>query len=368
MKMKRLLIFIGVIFLIALAACTTGNPGTSNQPAQVTEDEIVNSPDNNTENGQQSNLDKDSDTDSPYVPVQVRVGVMKGPTAIGLVEFMGKAESEEISSNNFNFEISAAIDEMVPKIVQGNVDIAAVPANMAAVLFNNTQGRVQVLAINTLGMMYILEKSDVILSVEDLRGKTIFASGKGASPEFVLNYILMENGLDPERDLSIEWKSEHTECVAALSTNDDAIAILPQPFVTIALRSNESIRIALDLNQEWDRLQETSDNPSALVTGVVIARSEFASENPEAISDFLDRYAHSVEYVNSNIVEAAAMVGEYDIVPEAIAREAIPFCNITFIEGQEMMDKLSGYLSVLFEQNPQSVGGSLPSDEFYWFR
>jgi NitT/TauT family transport system substrate-binding protein len=281
---------------------------------------------------------------------------------------MDKADNGEINTYIYSFEILSAIDEMVPKIVQENVDIAAVPANLSSVLYNNTQGDIHVLAINTLGMMYILESGDTISSIEDLRGKTILASGKGGVVEFALNYILTENGIDPETDLTIEWKSEHTECVIAFTTIENAIAVLPQPFVTIALRSDEEIRIALDLNQEWDKLQDASDNPSSLITGVVIVRKEFAAEHPEVVADFLQHYNASVDFVNSNIDEAAALVGQYDIVPEPVAQMAIPYCNIVFIEGQEMREKLSGYLEVLYNQNPQSVGGTLPSDEYYYIR
>jgi len=301
-------------------------------------------------------------------PADVNVASIKGPSSIGMVKLMDVADSGEISANNYSFEIVASADEIVPKIVQGKIDVAAVPANLSSVLYNNTQGAVQVIAVSTLGMVYIVENGETIGSVEDLRGCTLYSALKGKSPEYDLNYILRANGIDPEKDLSIEWKSEHTECVAALVASENAIAVLPQPFVTSAQMSNANIRIALDLNREWEKLQEQSDDPSALVTGVVVARTEFIEQNPGAIADFLGRYAASVEFANSNVDETAALVGEYDIFPEAVARRAIPYCNITFISGQEMRQKLSGYLRFLFEQNPQSVGGALPNEEFYYIR
>jgi len=299
-------------------------------------------------------------------PVSANVAVIKGPSSIGMVKFMDEVDSGEITTNNFSFEIFASADEIVPQIVQGKIDIAAVPANLSSVLYNNTQGAIQVISISTLGMMYIVENGNTINSIEDLRGKTIYAGFKGKSPEYDLNYILSGNKIDPEKDIYIEWKSEHTEAVTALTTNENAIAVLPQPFVTITQMANENIRIALDLNYEWNKLQEATENPSLLVTGVIIARNEFVENNPGALADFLSHYAASVEYANSNIDETAALVGQYDIFPVAVAQKAIPYCNIAFIEGQEMKEKLSGYLSVLFEQNPQSVGGALPSDEFYF--
>lgn len=307
-------------------------------------------------------------TDSDASPQNVNVAAIKGPSSIGMIKFMDEADNGEVNTNKFSFEIFATADEIIPKIVQGKIDIAAVPPNLSAVLFTSTQGEVQVLAIGTLGMMYIVENGNTINSIEDLRGRTIYAGFKGKSPEYDLSYILNAYGIDPEKDLDIEWKSEHAESVAALTTSENAIAALPQPFVTITQMANKNIRIALDLNQEWDKIQETSEHPSLLITGVVVARKEFVEQNPGAVADFLDRYAASVEYVNSNVNEAAVLVGNYDIFPAAVAQTAIPYCNITFIEGQEMREKLSGYLSILFEQNPQSVGGALPSDEFYFIR
>ncbi|HJC57816.1 MAG TPA: PhnD/SsuA/transferrin family substrate-binding protein [Candidatus Eisenbergiella intestinipullorum] len=299
---------------------------------------------------------------------QVRVMALKGPTAMGMVQLMDSAEAGAVNGNSYTFTIAASADEVTPKLVQGNADIAAVPANLASVLYNNTEGQVQVLAINTLGVLYIVENGDSIQSVSDLAGKTIYASGKGSTPEYALNYILSENGIDPESDVTIEWKSEHSECVAALASDEDGIAMLPQPFVTTAQAQNENLRIALDLTKEWDALQADAEEPSALITGVVVVRTAFAAEHPEAVSAFLDSYQESVDYVNANTAEAAALIEKYDIVTAAVAEKALPYCNITFIEGEEMKEKLSGYLSVLAEQNPTSVGGSLPADDFYYIR
>ncbi|MDO4285868.1 MAG: ABC transporter substrate-binding protein [Eubacteriales bacterium] len=299
-------------------------------------------------------------------PVDVNVMALKGPTAMGMVQFMDQVDSGAITDQNYQFTIAAAADEVTPKLVQGEADIAAVPANLASVLYNNTEGGVEVLAINTLGVLYIVESGDTVQSVEDLKGRTIYASGKGSTPEYALNYILTQNGIDPETDVTIEWKSEHAECLSALMADSEAIAMLPQPFVTTAQTKSDTIRVALDLTQEWDKLQEGSENPSALITGVVVARKAFVEENPAAVESFLAHYQESVDYVNSNVDEAAQLVGKYDIVTAEVAQKAIPECNITYIAGSEMKEKLSGYLAVLLEQNPQSVGGALPGDDFYY--
>ena len=316
-----------------------------------------------TESGSNSSTASQAQTSTP---VDMNVTALKGPTEMGMVKFMNDCEEETITDNNYNFSIAASIDEVTPKIVQGEIDIAAVPANVASVLYNNTEGGVKVLAINTLGVLYMVESGDTIHSVEDLRGKTIYASGKGATPEYALNYILEQNGIDPAKDVTIEWKSEHSECVAALNASENAIAMLPQPFVTTAQSKNSNLRVALDLTEEWDKLQENAESPSTLVTGVVVARTEFIEQNPQAVEDFLKHYQESVDYVNKNVNEGAALVGKYDIVTEAVAQKAIPECNITFISGNEMKEKLSGYLSVLNDQNAKSIGGKLPADDFYY--
>ena len=293
-------------------------------------------------------------------PIDVNIMALKGPTAMGLVEMM--------ESSDYNFSIAASVDEVSPKLLQGETDIAAIPANLASVLYNKTEGEIQVLAINTLGVLYIVENGETIQSVADLKGKTIYASGKGATPEYALNYILSSNGINPETDVTIEWKSEHSECVAALASQENAVAMLPQPFVTTAQTKNPEIRTALDLTKEWDALQEGEEKKSSMITGVVVARKEFAEENPEEIQEFLKEYHTSVDCVNENITDAAQLIEKYDIVPAAVAEKALPACNIVCIDGEEMEEKLSGYLEVLKAQNPQAVGGEVPNHDFYYIQ
>ena len=304
-----------------------------------------------------------------FALADTRVVALKGPTAMGMVQMMKESEAGGLlADRGYSFELAAAVDEVTPKIVKGDVDIAAVPANLASVLYNNTEGGVKVLAINTLGVLYIVEKGENVKSVEDLRGKTIYASGKGATPEYALNYILSGNGIDPEKDVTIEWKSEHAECLSALLAADDGIAMLPQPFVTVAQTKAEGIRIALDMTEAWNALQEGAETPSAMLTGVVVARTAFIEEHPEAVASFLDDYAVSVAFVNDDTEAAAELIGGYDIVAAPVALKALPFCNIVLIEGEELQQKLSGYLTVLFEQNPKAVGGKLPEADFYFAR
>ncbi len=360
--MKKLL-----MLPISLALCLTLITGCGSQaggPSEVQPTET-----SGAESQAPGEETKETADISDTTDTAVRVMALKGPTAMGLVEFMNESESGAVNGNDYEFTIAASADEVTPKLVQGEADIAAVPANLASVLYNNTEGQVQVLAINTLGVLYIVDTGDTVHSAADLKGKTIYASGKGATPEYAIDYILMKNGIDPEKDVTIEWKSEHAECVAALAASEDGgIALLPQPFVTIAQTQDDRIRIALDLTEEWDMLQKDEETPSALLTGVVVARADFIEEHPETISAFMDSYKKSVDYVNGNMEEAAKLIEKFDIVPAAVAQKALPYCNITFIEGAEMKDKLSGYLSVLLEQNEKSVGGEIPADDFYYER
>ncbi|MBP3650941.1 MAG: ABC transporter substrate-binding protein [Clostridia bacterium] len=291
------------------------------------------------------------------------VAALKGPTAMGMVKMMS-----DDAGANWNFAIAAAADEIAPKLIQGELDIAAVPANLAATLYNKTQGKVQVLAINTLGVLYIIENGETVQSVEDLKGRTIYSAGQGATPEYALNYILKENGIDPTTDVNIIFSKEHTECLNAVLNDENAVALLPQPFVTTAMTKAPGVRIALDLNQLWADVQEGKENQSALLTGVVVARKEFVENNPEAVNAFMDAYAASVAFANEDVDATAALIGSYEIVPEAVAKAALPYCCIVMIEGEEMQQKLSGYLQVLFDQNPASVGGAMPNEDFYFQR
>jgi len=293
----------------------------------------------------------------------IRIAGLKGPTSIGLVKVM-KDNADGKVANKYEFTIAGSADEITPKLNKGELDMAAIPANLASVLYNNTNGAIKVLAINTLGVLYIVEKGDTVKSVADLKGKTIYATGKGSTPEYTLRYILSKNGVDPDNDVTIEWQSEPTAVVPLLKANDNAIAMLPQPYVTVAQSNVEGLNIALNLTDEWGKIEGSG----ALVTGVLVARTEFVEKHPDAVKKMLNEYAASSEYVNANIDDAAALVEEFDIFKAAIAKKAIPYCNIKVITGDEMRTSLSSYLAVLFEQNAKAVGGKLPDDAFYYVK
>ncbi|MBE6678448.1 MAG: ABC transporter substrate-binding protein [Ruminococcaceae bacterium] len=291
----------------------------------------------------------------------IRIGGLKGPTTMGLVKLM-EDFSDKKTACNYDFKVEAAADALTPLLIKGELDMIAIPANVASVLYNKTNGGVQVLAINTLGVLYIVERGNSISSVADLKGKTIYATGKGTTPEYSLRYILSKNGLDPDEDVEIVWKTEATEVVAQLANTEGGIAMLPQPFVTVAQNQITELEIALNLNDEWS----AADDSTSMVTGVTIVRKEFAAEHPELIKAFLAEYKASTEYIVANPAEAAPWVEAKIGVKAPIAQKAIPYCNISHITGADMKAKLSGYLGVLFEQNAQSVGGKLPADDFYY--
>lgn len=286
----------------------------------------------------------------------VRVGALTGPTAMGMVQLL--------ESDGCTPMIFGAADELTPLILKGEVDIAAVPANLAAVLYNRTKGEIAVLAVNVLGVLYLCEyNSRELTDVASLKGKTIYATGKGSTPEYFLRHILVQNGLDPDADVTIEWKSEPGEVVALLNANQSGIAMLPQPYVTAAAgQLGEGFRAVLSVSEEWEK----AEDGTRCTTAVVIARREFIRQDPDAVESFLDQLAQSVNWVNENPEEAGALCQELGIAKAAVAQKAIPACNLVCITGSEMKQALSGCLAVIEAQNPKAVGGSLPGDDFYY--
>lgn len=292
----------------------------------------------------------------------LRIGALKGPTSMGMAYVFAAADAKE---NVLQYRILGSPEELIPLLAKKELDVAAVPSNLAAVLYAKTKGDIQVLNINTLGVLYLVERGERVQSIADLKGKTLLASGKGATPEYALHYLLQANGLAWE-DVRVEWKSEHAEVVAALAENKDAVALLPEPFVSSAEAKIADLRRAVDLTAAWDEAQKGGKAPSALVMGVLIARREVVKEHPEAIAQLLSAISQSVDQVKQDPAAAAKVIGTLGIVPEAVAQKAIPHANLVSITGAEMKEKLSGYLRVLEKQNAEAIGGALPADDFYY--
>lgn len=340
MKKKMIAVIMGIVMsVVVLAGCGADSSDTE---SDITAEEI-----------------------QDYAAVDVKVGSLKGPTSIGLVYLMDQAEKGE-AANNYEFTMAAAADELLPSMISGDLDIILVPANVASVLYNKTEGGVTVVDINTLGVLYMVSGDDTIQSMEDLRGRTVYLTGKGTTPDYVLQYLLAENGLTAE-DVVLEYKSEATEVAAVLAKTPEAIGVLPQPFVTAACAQNENLSVVLDLTEEWAAVQ--GEGGSSLVTGVTVVRDDFLEKNKEAVDKFLEEHAVSTDYANENVEAAAELVAAAGIIEKApVAVKAIPECNITYIDGTDMQTALSGYLEVLFEQDASSVGGNLPGDDFYYIR
>ncbi len=294
--------------------------------------------------------------------VTMNVAGLKGPTTMGMVKLIDEANNGE-ATNDYNFTMAGTADEITPKLVQGELDIAAVPCNLASVLYNKTEGGIKVLAVNTLGVLYLVEKGDDVATIEDLRGKTIYMTGKGSVPEYTVRHILEANGLVVDTDVNIEWKNEANEIVALMQSGDEEIvAVLPQPFATVAQSQVEGLHTVMDLNDAWAAIE----GDSQIVTGVIVARSEFVEQYPQHVAGFLAEYAESIEYVNANPTEAATLIENVGIVKAAVAEKALPYCNITYLDGADMQAAVSGYLNILYEQNPKAVGGALPAEDFYY--
>lgn len=294
--------------------------------------------------------------------VPVRLGAMTGPTGIGMVKLFDDADKDAASP--YTYTVKGAADELTPLLLQGELDIVSVPANLASVLYNKTEGKVKALAVNVLGVLYLAEyNSDEITSLTDLKGKTIYATGKGSTPEYFLRYVLTQNGLDPDTDVTLDWKSEPSEVLAVLNGQGSGIAMLPQPYVTAAAAQlGEGFQVKLSVSEEWQKVS----GGTPCTTACILVRSQFAEENPAAVERFLADYADSAAWVNENVEAAGDLCGQYEIVKAPIAKKAIPQCNIVSITGSDMKAALSGCLEVLFQQNPAAVGGALPQDDFYY--
>lgn len=302
--------------------------------------------------------------------IEMSVAALKGPTGIGMVKLMQDSDAGT-TTNKYSFQVFDSPDNVVAAVSNGDVQVAAVPVNVASTLYQKTSGKIQVAAINTLGTLFLLENGDSIQSVADLKGKTIYVSGQGATPEYVLDYILTSNGIDPDKDVDIQFVADHATLATMMVAGEADIALLPQPNVTTVLTQAQDVRIALDLTKVWDETNKVNGKEGQLSMGCIIVNKEFAEQNKAAFNKFLDEYKTSVEYVtNETNLDAAAQLCEtYGIIPKAaVAKKAIPDCNITYIEGAEMKQNMQQNLQILFDANPKSIGGTMPDDAFYYTR
>jgi NitT/TauT family transport system substrate-binding protein len=296
---------------------------------------------------------------------RIRIGSLLGPTGMGMVKLM-EANEQGTSAAEYEFALMAGPDDLIAKIINKEIDVAALPTNMALLLYNRTEGQIQLAAVNTLGTLYLLDQTGAINSVVDLRGKELGISGKGATPDFVMQYLLKHHGLEVDVDVKINYFIQHSDLAAALAAGDMKIGLLPQPHVTTALIRNQNLRIALDINEEW---QKTTTGNFELPMGCIVVQKEFVAGNKEAFGQFLAEYRESVAFVNeeSHLEEAAQLMEKHGILPNAaIAKAAIPYCNIVFLEAQDARASLDEYYQILYDFEPSSIGGQLADEDFYY--
>ena len=352
--MKKLTsMLLALALVLSLAAC--GGAASSSVASSAASSEAV--PEAASEAASSEEAKELSTTDA------LRIAGLKGPTTMGLVNLLSM-EEDGTASMDYDLQLYGAADEIVPLLMKGELDMAAIPANLAATLYQKTEGGIQAVAVNTLGVLYVVEKGgDTIQSMADLAGRTILSTGKGTTPEYVLRYLLNANGIDPDKDVKIEYYSEASEVTAQMAAaRKDAIAVLPQPYVTAAQMKDSGLRVVLDLTKEWNRVCDTQ-----LITGVTVVRTEYAKQNPDVIAAFLTDYQKSVKAANEDIDGTAALCEEVGVVAKAaIAKKALPKCNIVYRNGQEMKKDISAYLQVLYDADPAAVGGTLPGEDFYW--
>lgn len=341
--MKNVKMWISVcltVALLALCLCGCGETGTTEStPASEPESSVV-----------------------PAEKETANVVGIVGPTGVGLVGLMQDQEDGK-TQVDYTFALETAPDSVVAKVTSGEADIAAVPTNLAASLYKKTNGGVKMLAINTEGVLYFVENGDSISSVADLRGKTIYSTGQGANPEYILRYLLTQNGLDPDTDVTIEFLTENEELAAKLIKGEAEVALVPEPLCTTVQTKNPDLRVALSVNDEWAKIGEGS----TLLMGCVIARTAYIEAHPQAVAAFLKEYGASVEKAKSDISGTAELCEKYGVIAaKAIAEKALPRCNLTFLFGADMKPAIEGYFKVLFDANPKSIGGQLPDTAFYY--
>lgn len=296
------------------------------------------------------------ETTVPAEKAVINIGLLKGPTGMGAAQLL-ENDKNGTANADYNLTLAGAPDVLQGALINGSLDMAALPTNVAAVLHGKTEGKVQILAVNTLGVIYLMTNNENIKTVNDLKGKTILSAGQGTTTEYVLNYILSENGLT---DVKVEYAAEHAEVITKAVADNYEVILLPEPFVTQMKAKDAGYNVAIDLTKEWNDL-----GGKELTMGCIAVRKEFAESNPEAVKAFLKDYEASVQAVNSDPEAAGAIIESFEIAKAAVASKAIPNCNIVFMTGDEMISNVSDYLNVLFTSNPKAVGGAVPAADFY---
>ena len=359
MTRKLLALTLSLALTAGLAACSTQAPAEDTAPPEST------APAAETQTPA-------AETAVPYQTVHL--GLLSGPTGMGAAKMISDSDAAyaQIEDGTYDpsngvlehYEVTLGSDpanDIVPRLTNGELDIAAIPTNLAATLYNRTDGGIKLLALNTLGVLHILENGDTVNSLADLEGRTLYATGQGSNPEYVLNYLLEANGLDPAADVDIQWLASE-ELTTRMASGDIDLCMLPVPAATTVMMQNSDVRDAIDLNDAWTE----SGAQGTFTMGCLVARTEWLEDNSELVPGILTEYAASIDYVNSNPEEAAALIEQYGIVPKAaVAQAAIPQANMVCVTGEDMKG-IADYYQVLFDADPTSIGGAIPGEDFYY--
>ncbi len=343
--MKKIFTLILAVLMLtgALAGCAASAPAATDTPAPAPAEEPAPAP-----------------AETPAEPVTIRIGGQKGPTSMGMVKMLADSEAG-LTANKYEYMLDTA-DALNAALMTGQLDVAAISANAVAILNANSKGEILYCGINALGSNYFLENGESVTDMQSLKGKTIYSVGKGLTPEYCMAHIFELHGMDLYTDVNIIWKEDPNEIVSLLASEPGAIGMLPEPIATVAQTKVPTIRVAVDLVDAWDE----KDQESKFILAGLAVRKDFADENPEALKTFLEEYTASTDYVNQNPAEGAQLIEKYGLFAAAIAEKAIPNANLVCITGQEMKDASEGYFQIFFDQNPASIGGALPADDFYW--
>lgn len=337
--MKKLLSIVAIVLsitmLFSLAGC--GNNDTASNPSS-------------------SNTSSEE-----YKAVDMHVACLKGPTGVGMAKLMDDARLNK-TANNYTFTVATAADEISGKIINGEINIASVPTNLAAKLHQKTNGKITMLAVNTLGVLSFLSSDESVKTMADLKGKTIYSAGEGSNPEYILKYILKQNNIDPEKDVTIKFVATGEQLSAAMISGQATVAMVPEPAATTVLTKKNTVKRIFTVNDEWEKVSD-----SKLMMGCVVALDSYIENNRDAVDKFLAEYKASIEFANKSIDDTAAFCETYGIVPNAaIAKAAIPTCNVKYVDKNDMKTSIKGYFEVLLSFDAESIGGKLPADKFYY--
>lgn len=348
-----------LVLLLALALVGCGNQGqTNNENTKIEQKEETSSKTEDAKEVKEEKVEDDKKEDAKSY--DVNLSMLAGPTSVGAINMVEESKNGE-SNFIINESVDGAPDALVPKLVSGEADLAIIPANLAATLYNKTEGKVKVLATNSLGVLYVVTKGDVeINSIEDLAnyGEEILASGKGATPEIVINKILEANGYTSD-NLNINYLAQANEAAQKLIAGEAKVAILPEPMVSSVLLKAEDAKVAIDLNELYEK---AAGYP--LISSVLVGRSEYLDTID--VEKLLETFKDSIEKAKANPEETAALLEKYDIMPAPVAKKAIPNLALEYIDGQELKEMMAKHLEDLNNTNPQLIGGSIPEDDFYF--